>query len=90
MNILWFVIVPLLVGTAAALVSWVRNHQPTSLQSGVDSFRREMEALSPDAALEHRRRTDPSGSPVDGQQTPPAPSPEPSPPRRPPTPDRPL
>ena len=93
MNILWFVIVPLLVGTAAALASWVRNHQPTSLQSGVDSFRREMDALSPDAAPEHRRRTDPSGGPSEGQAgqfAQPEPPIQPSPPRRPPTPDRPL
>lgn len=92
MSVLLFLLVPALVVAAAALVTWVRNHQPTSLQSGVDSFRREMDALSPDAVPEHRRRTDPSGPPTDagpaqvGQPFPPA---TPSPPRRPPTPDRP-
>lgn len=78
MGVLLFLLVPLLVVAVAATISWARNRQPTSLQAGVDSFRREMDALSPDATPIHRRRTEP-----------PAPEPEgPSGPRRPPAQDR--
>jgi hypothetical protein len=44
----------------AASITWARNRQPTSLQSGVESFRREMEALSPEGDPRNRRRVDPS------------------------------
>jgi hypothetical protein len=59
-TVLAYLLVPVLVVAIAASITWARNRQPTSLQSGVDSFRREMDALSPDAAPTHRRRTDPS------------------------------
>jgi hypothetical protein len=55
-KVLLYLLVPVLVVTAAATWSWLRNRQPTSLQSGVDSFRREMDALSPDAAPGHGRQ----------------------------------
>ena len=58
MKILLYLLVPVLVVVAFACASWVRNRQPTSLESGVDAFRREMSALSPDAAPLHRRRPD--------------------------------
>jgi hypothetical protein len=78
MTVFVYLIVPIAVVAIAATVLWARNRQPTSLESGVDSFRREMDALSPDAAPVHRRRTDPRTS-----------SSSPSgPPRRPPSPDR--
>ena len=48
MKILLFLLVPILIVLAASLVMWVRNRQPTSLESGVDAFRREMHALSPE------------------------------------------
>lgn len=55
MTILLFVIVPiLLVAVYAGAIAW-RNRQPSSVESGVDAFRREMSALSPDHAPEHRR-----------------------------------
>jgi hypothetical protein len=31
-------------------VLWVRHRQPSSMESGIDAFRREMDALSPDTA----------------------------------------
>lgn len=68
MSVLAYLLVPIAVVAIAALVTWARNRQPTSLQSGVDSFRREMDALSPDAAPTHRRRSDP---PETGPQGPP-------------------
>lgn len=84
MIVLAYVLVPLLVVAIAASITWIRNRQPTSLQSGVDSFRREMEALSPEAAPTHRRRTDPHGpDPAAGSSRPSGP------PRRPPSSDPP-
>ncbi|CAN5887956.1 hypothetical protein BH23ACT2_BH23ACT2_17100 [soil metagenome] len=76
MTVFAYVLVPILVVAIAATLAWARNRQPTSLESGVDSFRREMDALSPDATPVHHRRTDPRTSSVPG------------PPRRPPSPDR--
>ena len=45
---------PVLIVLAASLVMWMRNRQPTSLQSGVDAFRREMQALSPERGAGRR------------------------------------
>lgn len=90
MTILAYLLVPVLVVAIAASLTWARNRQPTSLQSGVDSFRREMDALSPDAAPLHRRRTEPTGPGDTGPRGRPgaASSSRPTgPPRRPPTPD---
>ena len=56
MTILVYLLVPLLIVLAASLVMWMRNRQPTSLQSGVDDFRREMQALSPEALRSQRQR----------------------------------
>jgi hypothetical protein len=54
-NILLFVLVPILAVSAYALWVWARNREPSSVESGVDAFRREMTALSPDAAPVQRR-----------------------------------
>lgn len=86
MMILLYLLIPALVVGIAASVLWLRNREPTSLESGVESFRREMQALSPEAAPEHRRRTEPGAADL------PAPDairvervvPRPSPPRNPP------
>ena len=56
MKILFYLLVPVIAVTAYALYTWARNHQPSSLESGVDAFQREMRALSPDAAPGPRRR----------------------------------
>ncbi len=73
MKILLFVLVPAVLVTVYALaVAW-RNRQPTSVESGVDAFRREMSALSPHQAPEQRRP---------GSVGPPPPAEEPE--RRPP------
>ena len=69
MKVLFYVLIPVLIVAAAAVYIWVRDRQPTSLQSGVESFRREMDALSPDARIGERRR--PPGEV--GQATPSAP-----------------
>lgn len=78
LTILSYVLVPVLIVAVVASVMWVRNRQPTSLESGVDSFRREMNALSPDAAPSPRRRAEEPGA-----------DPGPAGPRRPPSADRP-
>ncbi len=65
MKILLYLFVPVLIVAVVAGIGWVRNRQPTSLESGVDAFQREMQALSPDAAPSTRRR------PADGDQPPP-------------------
>lgn len=70
MNVLLYLLVPFLVVGIAASFVWLRNREPTSLESGVESFRREMQALSPEAAPEHRRRTDPTEVTADGQAPP--------------------
>jgi hypothetical protein len=64
-NVFLYLLVPALIVGAFALATWVRNRQPTSLEAGLDSFRREMQALSPEAAptFRHREEPDrPSGS----------------------------
>lgn len=63
MKILLYLLVPVLVVVVFAVASWARNRQPSSLESGVDAFRREMDALSPDAAPTQRRRPDGSAGP---------------------------
>lgn len=75
MTVLAYLLVPVLVVAIAASITWARNRQPTSLQSGVESFRREMEALSPEGDPRNRRRIDPAtGRPTS--------APRPAPPRR--------
>jgi hypothetical protein len=75
MTVLWFVIVPMLAVTAYALYTWARNRQPTSVEAGVDAFRREMSALSPDAAPV-QRRVDPASEPRDTPRRPPGGGPD--------------
>lgn len=75
MKILVYILVPALVVAIAALVTWYRNRQPTSMEAGLDSFRREMQALSPEAAPNFRRREEPGagGTARPGPPRPPRP-----------------
>ena len=59
MKVLWYLAVPLILVTVYCIVLWARNRKPTSLESGVDSFRREMQALSPEAGAARRPPTRP-------------------------------
>ena len=79
MKILFYLLVPVIAVTAYGVFVWARNRQPSSLESGVDAFRREMSALSPDAAPQPRRRPEAIADPV---------PPIRRDPRRPPTADR--
>ena len=47
MNALAFLLVVVLVCAVGGLVLWIRHRQPTTLESGLDAFRREMDALAP-------------------------------------------
>ncbi len=55
MKILGYFLLPVLIVGAYAAYIWLRNRQPSSVESGIDAFRREMSALSPDAAPVNRR-----------------------------------
>ena len=79
MNVFLYLLVPMLIVAVFALVSWARNRQPTSLEAGLDSFRREMQALSPEAAPNFRRREEPE-RPTAKRPGPPRPPRQPRPP----------
>ena len=63
MKILLYLLIPVAVVAVFAVANWVRNRQPSSLESGVDAFRREMSALSPEARPIHRRPRERDGEP---------------------------
>lgn len=72
MLILLFVFVPLALVSAYAFYGWYKTREPSSVESGIDAFRREMTALSPDAAPVHRRPERPTppegtGGPADDE-----------------------
>lgn len=56
MNPLVFLLIPVVIVLLASLVMYLRGRQPTTLRSGIDSFQREMDALSPDKGGDHRPR----------------------------------
>ncbi len=62
MKVLWYLAVPIILVSAYCVVMWWRNRKPTSLESGVDSFRREMQALSPQVVRKERRQAAPPGA----------------------------
>jgi hypothetical protein len=41
-----FLLLALVIASVGSLVLYVRQRKPTSVESGIDSFRREMRALS--------------------------------------------
>jgi len=51
-----FLLVALGLSVLGSLLLWLRHRQPTSLTSGISSFRREMQALSPERPVSPRRR----------------------------------
>lgn len=75
-----FLLIPVVIVVAASLILWLRGRQPTTLHSGVDSFQREMHALSPDSRVTRTPRRFESDGQL-GSST----RREPSLPRRPPT-----
>ncbi len=47
MSPLAFLLVALVLSLGGSFVLWLRSRKPTSLRSSIDTFRREMDALSP-------------------------------------------
>lgn len=48
MNGLVFLFIALVLSVGGSLLLWLRHRDPTTLDHGVDEFRREMRALAPD------------------------------------------
>ena len=55
-----FLLIVLVVSGVGALVLWLQHRSPTTLESGIESFQREMRALAPD--------DDDKGSTTDGRR----------------------
>lgn len=47
MNALVFLLIALVVSGIGCLVLWLQHRSPSTLESGIEDFRREMEALRP-------------------------------------------
>lgn len=56
MTTLLFLLIPVVIITVGCLVLWARSRKPNTLESGIDSFQREMHALSPDEPGGRRTR----------------------------------
>jgi hypothetical protein len=56
MSGLAFLLIAVVLSVLGTLVLWMRNRGPSSVDHGVEEFRREMNALSPDAHNDERRR----------------------------------
>jgi hypothetical protein len=51
-----FLMIAVVISVVGSLVLYLRSRTPTSLDSGIDNFRREMQALAPrDEEPAHRR-----------------------------------
>lgn len=55
MTALMFLAIPVVIITIGCCVLWLRARNPNTLESGIDSFRREMRALSPEEERRARR-----------------------------------
>jgi hypothetical protein len=51
-----FLLVALAVSAVGSSILWLRSRKPTSLQSSIDAFNREMRALRPEDESPARRR----------------------------------
>lgn len=62
MSGLAFLLIALAISLVGSVVLWLRTRRPHSLDSGIESFRREMQALSPDGSRRrvHASRVDPT------------------------------
>ena len=49
MNALSFLLIVVVVSAVGGFVLWLQHRQPNTLESGLDAFRREMDALAPPA-----------------------------------------
>lgn len=56
MGALAFLLIAVVISLIGSTVLYLRNRPPSSLEAGIDSFRREMQALAPrDGAAPQRR-----------------------------------
>lgn len=46
MSAIFFLLLALVIAVIGSLLLYLRQRQPTSMESGIDSFRREMRALA--------------------------------------------
>ena len=58
MSVLLYPLAALAIVLVASVVMWFRSRQPTSIESGVEAFSREMRALSPDGDPDVQRRAE--------------------------------
>lgn len=56
MNALVFLLIVLVVSAVGSLILWLRHRSPSTLESGIEAFQREMDALAPPG--EERRQPD--------------------------------
>ncbi len=59
MTALAFLLIPVVIVAVGSVVLWWRGRQPSSVESGIESFQREMRALSPEAEAEGPQRPPP-------------------------------
>jgi hypothetical protein len=45
---LLYLLIAVVLSGLGSLILWLRHRRPTSLESGIDSFSRELKALAPD------------------------------------------
>jgi hypothetical protein len=46
-NALAFLLIVLVVSALGSVILWLRHRSPTTLESGIEAFQREMDALAP-------------------------------------------
>ena len=57
MNALVFLLIAIVVSTVGCTILWLQHRSPNTLESGIEAFQREMEALAPpddDVPSDHR------------------------------------
>lgn len=47
MSAIGFLLIALVVAAIGCLILWVQHRSPSTLESGIDAFQREMDALAP-------------------------------------------
>lgn len=67
MNSLLYLAIAVSISIVGALVLYARNRKPTSLEAGIEGFRRELRALDPEQRPE--RWTSERGEAQDGRQS---------------------
>lgn len=61
MSALVFLSIVIVVSVVGSLIVWLQHRSPSSLESGIDAFQREMEALAPPDEQQRRGRSNPRG-----------------------------